>query len=546
MKFNFKYLAMLLTIFIVSCTTAEYEEPGDISTVGFYNSKGQDTQLYVAEAGQMTFSDLSQGAIGHAWTIESGNFFLKGPFLRNDNYKVFENNIINEGDTISNAASIIVYFKKTGLNKVRLYNEFKDSVTFPGYNKATETAYTLGSHKVGNKWVIDTTFVVNVLDSIIPSVQVKNSSNVVVDHIALDTVTVEAGDPLFFENTTTIGGHNRTLWTAKRTSGGNSVAASNEENFGLLLKSLGFYNVTITLNRIDPNLPGDSEQYKVPLVIEVIPSTKPFELVGDIIEAEDQTIKLGFNGEIESSIGDNFASFFEVKVNGADFTVSTATVNQDDPSIIDIKLAETIYSDDTINVTMLPNSGIVSVDSRTPVVFTEQDVVMYDKNLLSSSEVASFENAGASWLPFAPNWGKNEGTIEYVTDKAVDGDYSIKLSTIADQRSAINTDPANSLALTLDPATTYIVSYKMYIEDATAVPDAIQLFLIGGPWLNVGTVSKVELEGYGTGSWVTIEKEFNYTGGDVTRLYFRTNKNATNQFVFYLDDFYIGVKDKRP
>lgn len=534
MKFNFKYIVILLVAFAMSCTTAEYEEPGSISTIGFYNSKGQASVLYVAEAGQMTFSDLSQGAVNHAWTIEGGNFFLEGSFLRNDNYKVFEQSIINEGDTVSNSKSITVYFKKTGENKVRLYNEFKDSVTFPGYNKATETPYTLGSHKVGDRWVIDTTFVVNVIDSIIPEVIVKDLNGVVLDHTVADTIVVEAGDPLFFSDITSIGDPTHRLWQLKAHGSNTTLEGSNSNDFEMSLTTPGIYRATVTVSRTDDVIPNDSERYLLTSPIKIIkPTSFKFK---SAIELSNETLYLGFNTAIASFTGKE--SFFEVKVNGTASSVVSAAVDINNPSFIMLSLGEKIYRDDLITVSLLDGSGITTVeDNLQPRLFTDEVVVMNDMNMLP-------ENVANSDL--WAKWWRNATHVELSSARSVIGTKSVKVPLKPGEGSA-EAGLTLPSPVQLEAGKTYVIRYKYYIESesTTVMPLDGQLFLLNEWGYNATATFE---DGVETNKWLTVESEFTKVPREIVKLWFRlrANGDTTTDATIYIDDFYINEKDVRP
>ncbi|MDO6737225.1 hypothetical protein [Wenyingzhuangia sp. 2_MG-2023] len=402
MKNKIIILLVSLSTFFMGCNK-EYEAPLSFSDIGFMTGLGTEKTLQLGIYNYLTFADLSQGVVDHAWQIEEGNFFIKGPIDRKQTD--FESLIINAGDTISNEDIVNVYFKKSGLQKVRLYNVFNDSVTFRGNNGLED--YIMPSKKLGNKWVIDTTFVVKVYDTIVPDVMVKQA-DVEIDITSKDTVYVEAGDFLNFTDNTTQGEPTTRNWYVRKVGTGESIASSNDQEVDIVMKKLGDFVAGITISRSGENIPGDSESTQFAFPIKVIPSSKPFELIGVIRELEDETIQIPFNGEFVQFF--NKEAFFEVKVNDVVTNISSVVVDADDATFINIKLDTPIFQDDEIKVTWLDGSGIMSTDTRTPVTFTDEIVKSYVEEYLVSEGM--FEKSlGADWVkPFV-----NE-TVEGITE----------------------------------------------------------------------------------------------------------------------------------
>ncbi|NJB83043.1 hypothetical protein [Wenyingzhuangia aestuarii] len=432
MKNKIKLTLIALSTFIVGCTTGGYDSPDDFSDVGFYTSEGTSQILEKNIYDYMTFADLSLGEVKHAWTIQTGNAFLKGPIERVPNN--LESLIINDGDTVSNAKTVSVLFRKSGLQKVRLYNEFRDSVAFRGHRNGED--YEMASVQVGNKWVIDTTFVVKVYDTIIAELEVRQDG-AVVNHKSTDTIYVEAGGSLNFIDKTTIGEPTGRNFFVRRPTvegdpnSGQNVANSAAEDATLLLKKLGVFVGGITANRTGETTPGDSDTYIFPAPIKVIPSTQPFQLTGNIRELENETIQIPFNGEFVEFT--NKEAFFEVKVNGTVFPIESVSVDETDATFINIKLIDPIYQDDDITVTWLENSGIESTDTRVPVVFTDAEVTSFVEKYLVS--IGQFESSiGVDWVKETPN-----ESIDAITEVLiVDAPSSATPSTVTPSGKVIN------------------------------------------------------------------------------------------------------------
>ncbi|WP_010135252.1 hypothetical protein [Ochrovirga pacifica] len=532
-----KLIIALITLsaFVIGCTTGGYESPDDFSDVGFYNSEGNTQILQKNIYDYMTFSDLSIGATQHAWTIETGNAFLKGPISRVPTN--LEGMIINEGDTVSNAKTVNVFFRKSGMQKVRLYNEFKDSVAFRGSRGGED--YDWPATKVGNKWVIDTTFVVKVFDTIIAELEVRQN-DVVIDHKSTDTIYVEAGESLNFIDKTTIGeptGRNffvRTPVVPGDPSTGKNVANSSAEDATLLMKKLGVFEGGITANRTGETIPGDSDTYVFPAPIKVIPSSQPFQLAGSIYELPNETIRLPFNGEFVPATGQE--AFFEVKVNGSVFAIESVTVNDTDATFLDIKLVDAIYRPDVITVTMLDGSDLESTDTRTPVAFVDEPVKMNDINLLVP-DIAGLEQ-GSLWQPLDASVPI---TLSRSTEQAATGSYSLKVEVKPGTPNATWFLANLPEGLVLDPNKEYLLKYKVYVDpSSTSLPGEI------GTWLLPNWTQRLwgNPSNFATGQWV--EREQVLSGLTSLTIFRMRLIGTTSDAVFYFDDFFLQDIETRP
>ena len=126
-------IAVVLVTAFWACDDDDYNKPNTFSDVGLYHSKGQGA-LEINRFEYITFANLSQNFTHHEWTIDEGNFFLEGPFQWRDSMEIYETQIINPGDTISEDLTINVYFKKSGIQNVRMFNIFDEYVEFRGFN----------------------------------------------------------------------------------------------------------------------------------------------------------------------------------------------------------------------------------------------------------------------------------------------------------------------------------------------------------------------------------------------------------------------------
>lgn len=514
----------MATLF-VACKDESYEQPNTFSDVGFYTGGARQNVLRSTVGNYMSFMDLSQGTVDHTWTIQEGNFFLEGPIERRDT--VFEQFIINRGDTVSKEDVVHVLFSNGGFNEVTLHNTFHDSVAFRGNNGVED--YILPSVKVGDLWVIDTTFVVDVYEDIVPEIEIRQDGALVSHESPSDVITVEVGGTLEFTDLTSIGRPTSRVWTV-------AGELNSEQVFEPVFKKLGVQNAQINLTRSGEFIPGGSARYVVPATINVVPSSKPFQLTGTIAEQEDETIQIPFNGEFISFSGQE--DFFKVTVNDIDFPIASVTLNSTDATVLDIKLQDAIYRPDVIKVTFLSGSTLESSDSRVPGTFTDEPVEMHNVNLLSK-EIGNVDNFGSAWQGFQPAWGSNQGVLEFTDEKKTAGDYSIKLTMAPGQRISLEAVPSTPLIFEADVP--YIIRYKMYVESSTVLPSEVSLWLLS-EWKSFWQTPDVP-----KGEWVTIENELT-NGAPLAKLYWRSLQAGAgnSDYVVYLDDFYIAKKEERP
>lgn len=521
---NYKFLYLLTLILIVACDTDEYAEytaPDELSDVSWVISLERFAQdpFSLNKDSFMSFMDLSQGAVSHEWIIEEGNYFLEEGFGEND---TLENFIDEEAGLSITEAKAHVLFRNTGLNRVRLLNKFTEPVSYKSSQGTFEAV------KEGDLWVIDTTFVFDIYANLKPTFSVFQENTQILtvseddepsvdDEASWPVVDVESGKSLTFIDNTNTGRPNARRWRFP-----NGIPQqSNQDTARVRFYELGTFNAgTITSLRVNP-LPRDSVSKPIPLKINVISSSEPFKIAGNIMEAEDETIFFRVTGQVSAFSGEesNFTVNVTNDTSGFSQTIAVqqAKVSTTDETIIELVLAEPIYNSDNITVSYNGEGNIQSIDTRSLEAFERQPVQMYfGGNILPDNGHSDFEVShpqakrayaadyfvGNANLRFGEDnliWQRVE-TSDVDPSRIYNGSASMRYQTPASDP----TPNSNLFSFGLGkpdpiPAGTYIMSYWIYIESGTTLRQFTTTF--GNP---ITDSFDWNIEDLSTNEWVKI------------------------------------------
>lgn len=555
MKNNIILICFFAALVVVGCQRDDsYEAPNSFSDVGWIMSD-VDGPLDAFVGNYITFTDASQGYLSHRWEIGPGNFYLAHPLSNRDSIATLDSKITGTGVTDDNTVSVL--FKESGLQSVRLYNVFQDSVGFRGVPDVDPGHHneSMSAEFIDGQWVIDKTFFVDVYAQIRPKVQIDHANGSVTwetpeipepgNGITITTaaasitnvITVEAGDAVDFTDITEIGRPDTVAWRIINAEDleGNNVSFNNGSPIGnttelnYTFSSLGDYYIAIRESREAEGIPTGFTNVVLPYRFSVVPSSKPFELLGDVVEMEDETISLAFTGEFQDITGQE--DHFTVNVNGTPFAIESVTTNG---TSLDIKLVDPIYRPDVITVSYDGNGDFKSTDERSPVAFIDVPVVMHNVNLIEQVGLINFDD---SWFE-----AQSSGRFEFSTEQFVSGPTSAKHTigpgALAGMR--VNPDPA----IVTDPTKDYIVSFKMYIDPAsTAMPNRIAIFDIPR-WAGLGYAFTGSEP---LGEWIDVQITLTASGNSaITGILFRTDATATTDAIIYYDDFHFVEAEVRP
>ncbi|GAF02769.1 carbohydrate binding domain-containing protein [Saccharicrinis fermentans] len=532
---NIKLLFVFSILAMMFACEADYEPLNEYSDVDWYTSSFSEETMVGLEK-YLSFSDLSHNATSHSWSFssESGCKFLTGRITRTDStYYPF---IDEDLDTISSDKTVHILFTKAGLQTIRLRNTFDDFVSFKG-NDTLEAVYENG------EWLIDTTFIVDVYDSIQSAFKVfKDDVEITAANVDFDQQVflsdsaswpvqeVMAGEQLKFVDMTTVGRPTDVTWNV----GGGTPSSSTDSAAVISFYRLGDYFARFTATRTGENIPAGYKMKYVPLKIRVIQSTLPFEVTGPLVELENEKIQISLTGEMQP-FTDEEENFIVHVTNSSgfdqDIPVKAVTINDDQKNIIELELEDPIYNSDVITVSWA-GGNIISLDERNLVAFSDLPVVMYKPNLIVSP---GFEDGGTQWVTGSDHVASNMN--EYSTTDPASGMYCMHLVT----NEAVRNSVVNVTNFDVTKGVTYELSWKVKVTAASGGGYELRLNNVGvindryeGNWTAYGSAD---------GVWKTVSKVLNYTG-DATSLGVQILSYSVSET--YWDDFSFSVYEARP
>lgn len=559
----FRY--MLLVVFAVTmfaCEDDEYDRPNDLSDVKWIHDKigdiydPADTLIKIAQDDQVTFADLSQGALSHNWTIPSNSFFLSMDF-EEDEFDLTP--YIIEGAGIENKdGKVSVLFANSGKQGVRLYNTFKDSVMFLGGNNRASVY-----NETEDVWVIDTTFMVDVYGHPKPAFKVcyvaydNTDSTTIIEvgedqEVSIDdadswpTIEVMSGGRLRYVDLTKNDRVDSREWGINVAG---TIETKKDSAIDMQYFLLGSGNVgTLLSKRDNVDEPRDATMKFIPLKVKVIESDLPFEIVGKSNVIEEDVILFNVSGVVTSIPLDEAANFTVNVINEAagyneNIPVSSVKKVNGDETAIELKLDGRLYNTDVITVTYA-GGNIQSVDERVLLAFDMQEVV-YEKERIIINPVSGFEIYEDNFK-FADCNGcyvgkKNLGffrTIEVVKS----GDGSMSHSGPIQE---VNLDLKTIFDTQDIPAGEYEYSFYIWMDE-TATISTIRTIM-----RTPGLTDDFDITAIERGTWVKMTKVVTLmealAGGLRIQVKKAQNPNAgTNSQKFYLDDFQLAPIVSRP
>ncbi len=549
---------LLSLLFFIGCEDDGYVAPDNLSDISWYTSISPGNPYAINIGEHISFMDVSQGALTHEWTIEEGNYYLSPEFTKSDSLPLF---IIEDAPLTTTETTIHVLFNKPGKNTVRLYNTFKDSVSYNG-------KIPFGAVRKGDVWVIDTVMIVDVYDVINPAVNIYQDGVLVgsltehqdpqkEDQATWDTIYVEAGSSLTYVDMTKVGRPDTRSWYL----GGAQFSESKQTDSVAVVHYYDLGNYTGNINSIREDkggMPSARTNKRIPYIIKVIQSSQPLEVVeGTMSRTDNTTISFSVTGELVPFVNEENNFTVSVKNEAADFdgtiAVTSARVNKDDATKIDLTLAAPIYNTDEVMVDYV-GGNIKTVDERVLKAFdVSHEVVMSVGDNLLDAEWAGFEKGRDNWRSAnCYGWwvGNNNGSEAKPIFTRVDGDDSPSGDAVmryhveggVDELRLQGTDFKGMLSD--EGSYTYMISKKIYIEPGSNL--STLTVEIDEP----STSIEFDISNVSEGEWVAIKEVVRFPSLPDLKYNFRfypaVNPDAGDTVTIYIDDISFILLEERP
>ncbi|WP_010134951.1 hypothetical protein [Ochrovirga pacifica] len=576
-------LSFIFLGLLVSCQEDEYEAPSSHSTLAWRTSLISDSDdpllANTIKGNYISYSDHSAGAIEHYWYINKGDRFLKAPLPENkfndDSRAAIARAARSENDTVSTDKAIAVAFYNTPVSSVRLYNVYKDSVSFESVNGGTISSEY---DEESGKWIVDKTFQVNVFDTIIPGLRILDNGVEITKYSEGDEqtndsgeeqiITLDAGNVISFEDISNVFAsrpHYR-KWFLIDNVTGDTVRKIENETFGnayiqpvthdIMFTTVGEFKTGIELKRIadsEKNIfTGDNANLILPAIVKVGQGTN-LSLIGNLTETIDEEIELTFNGDLDAPTAD-LKNHFTVNVNGSPLAVAETRLKDGFKNVLQLIMSDKIYQNDVVTVAYDGAGNLTSPAHSTEAeVIAETTVEMFDKEYIPEN-VANMDLFGP--------WWRNAAHVELSSEQFIRGTQSLKIAIEPGEPSAEGGYTFTSNKPELLAGRTYTVKYKIYIDTQNGLPKPsetptgddpsslldFQLFLLNDWGYSATQVvqgtPETDLE---TDKWITIERQYTRGPRTIEKLWFRARAVSKNsKAVIYVDDISIKEYDIRP
>lgn len=263
---------------------------------------------------------------------------------------------------------------------------------------------------------------------------------------------------------------------------------------------------------------------------------QPVVQQGDINEIENQTIQLFFDSAFNPASLTDPTVGFEVLVNGISFDFASISVNASDAQILDITLADQIYSDDIISVSHDGTGDITSVGGGLIAPFSARTVTMYELDLLNGDGSFSDETKWHNRFGHTPGVDSDVTVVTPPVPNTPSTGTAIFIEAIDGKKADLRSEGSYPF----ETGKTYIFKAKRFItaEHTTTLAK-----------LYIGEFQiKPDPEQYAGAlveQWEDIAYEFIYdgdTGGQIIRL----QPIPVGVAKIYYDNMIVVESDKRP
>lgn len=364
---NLKYIILTFSVLAFAfygCKT-EYIPPTGPFADGIASKTGRDI---IALGDTVGFVDISQGVSNRVWTLPEGSRFVE----------------IKEGENPASAQIINIEFNQPGIQEINLKAEF-----------------TNGAEPY------DTTFTVEVLDSITGKLEILDIQSSFIEQTPQQISIYEGGSITFVDSST--GDVNRRLWLLP---GGNpekagdisQVEDAKVQEITVQYPTIGVFDVMLVSWREDPFAKKDTvflEDY-----VNVLKNEEP-PLVSSIAEVDnDSTLQITYN--LPMKISGDVIPNFTLTVDGNPVAINSITVNPTNNQVIDIVPSIDIFHRASATLSYDGNGGLTRVNDVPAPAFSDAvvDLDLPDNVLAMAGIDVDFETntnaTGWDLLNFTP------------------------------------------------------------------------------------------------------------------------------------------------
>ena len=603
-----KYLFYASVILLIGACEERSVEPDGFQDVAWLTSHNGNPGFQVdVVGGTAGFADLSQNPKSHRWEVDSGIFFLKGSItngeinsVRQGNRKALEKYIAERKDTTSSDAVINVFFsyanpviqvidgQKRRVSKVRLVNTFTDSVTFRG----RENVGSVWSDSL-NAWLMETTFLIDVYDSLAGQVEVEANGGRVWDNYlgneydSLQTVTIFEGESVLFKDRTVydrpdnvtiqiydwpeddglprvdpIRSENRPAYDPD--AGRDGLVQVDFPAAGTFVTKYLVRRARATHGEDTPKAEHENQRRSaadsvwVPIKIVVKESEAPFSLsvAKELVEYDGMSSIITLESEVpfKDLVGGEEAHFTVTGDDMTEYTPTSVTLvdNADgQPMLLQLAVShDFVYTDnvtvefDGIGAPIVSLNGKRAMEAWGPVT-----VKVFDPNLLAQADIDwNFTKNGAGWLPTVhQGYGQRTDQLQFGFVTAGDGATVLRAWTEPLNGGSLNavvtTDFENNAIAV--PAGDYNFTMRFRLVQAANIsPLEVRIYVADGTGHAQGPGGG-QIAGYffgndswKDGNWVDINSTVNLTqklSGSV-RFQMKFAEQPTDQAIVEFDD----------
>lgn len=398
------FLLSLMLVASIGCNKDDdYEAPGSFVDLSITMSSGASATRESEVNRFFSFSDLSAGAEYQEWRIPESAFFLEGPIPNNlDNHDAY---IAEPRDEkVSTEKTVHVLWKKGDtLSRVGYFGVFPDSTSFrfPAYwdsDLGAAVEDTIKTVRVNNKWVAEYWFTIDVYDTVVATPEVRYLDETILDHENTESITVEFGDRMIFEDLSGLlednnARPNTTVWRM------HTLEEDEEDQTNVLRRStervelrervidtitfntLGEFRVELTATRERTDrLRQNQNSYDIPTIFNVVQLSVPLTQTGTIVETDADIVEIPLSHriiELEGAVVDNFT----VTVDGVEKTITSVTRSDNGMRLLLDLSDDPILPEDDGKAVVVSYDGasdlLQSFDERPLEAFTDVAIDVY-------------------------------------------------------------------------------------------------------------------------------------------------------------------------